>query len=157
MARRAADLAQVGVEQAQDVVDLGQRADRRPGVAHGIARLERNGDDVRFYVDCAPELAAMLVDKGSVSIDGVSLTVVEPRADGFHVVLIPHTLSVTTLGDRAIGGLVNLEVDVIAKYVERLLEAHSGVKRMSKRRSLRVPGETLSSSSTMRTERTKAI
>ena len=57
-------------------------------------------------------------------IDGVSLTVVEPLADGFTVALIPHTAEVTTLGRKGPGDPVNLEVDVIAKYTERLLVAH---------------------------------
>ncbi len=66
-------------------------------------------------------LSRYLVDKGSVTVDGVSLTVVEAGADSFTVSLIPETLVRTTLGFRAAGDRVNLEVDVIAKYVERLL------------------------------------
>lgn len=71
------------------------------------------------------ELMRYLVDKGSIAIDGVSLTVsaVDPSADWFEVSLIPTTLSLTTLGDREVGDMVNLEVDVIAKYVEGLLRA----------------------------------
>jgi riboflavin synthase len=66
-------------------------------------------------------LARYLVDKGSITVDGVSLTVVEAGADRFTVSLIPETLARTTLGTRRPGDRVNLEVDVIAKYVERLL------------------------------------
>jgi len=66
------------------------------------------------------ELSRYLVDKGSVTVDGISLTVVEVRADSFTVSLIPETLARTTLGFKQSGDLVNLEVDVIAKYVERL-------------------------------------
>ena len=84
--------------------------------------LERAGDDVRLHVDCGPEVAEYLVPKGSVAIDGVSLTVVSARADGFDVALIPHTLAVTTLGDRRPGDRVNLEADVLGKYVRRYLE-----------------------------------
>ena len=62
-----------------------------------------------------------LVEKGSVTVDGISLTVVEPLPDGFTVAIIPHTSAVTTLGAKQPGDLVNIEVDVIAKYVERLL------------------------------------
>jgi riboflavin synthase len=62
-----------------------------------------------------------LVDKGSVSVDGVSLTVAGVDGDAFSVALIPHTLAVTTLGSAGAGDAVNLEVDVLAKYVERLL------------------------------------
>jgi riboflavin synthase len=66
-------------------------------------------------------LSRYLVEKGSITVDGVSLTVVEAGADRFTVSLIPETLARTTLGFRAPGDRVNLEVDVIAKYVERLL------------------------------------
>ena len=67
-------------------------------------------------------LAPYLVDKGSITVDGVSLTVVEAREDGFTVSLIPETLRRTTLGLRRPGDHVNLEVDVIGKYVARQLE-----------------------------------
>jgi riboflavin synthase len=69
-----------------------------------------------------PELARYLVDKGSITVDGVSLTVVEAREDGFTVSLIPETLARTTLGSRQVGDRVNLEVDVLAKHVEKLLQ-----------------------------------
>jgi riboflavin synthase len=62
------------------------------------------------------------VEKGSVTIDGVSLTIAGLTEDGFSVALIPHTLEVTTLGLRKRGDTVNLEMDVLAKYVERLLK-----------------------------------
>ncbi|CAN5157760.1 MAG: riboflavin synthase [Nocardioides sp.] len=67
-------------------------------------------------------LARYLVDKGSVTVDGVSLTVVEAGPDRFSVSLIPETLTRTTLGTRQVGDLVNLEADVLAKHVEKLLE-----------------------------------
>jgi len=69
-------------------------------------------------------LSRYLVEKGSITVDGVSLTVVEVRADEFSVSLIPETLRATTLGARTPGDLVNLEVDVVAKYVERLTVPH---------------------------------
>jgi riboflavin synthase len=65
-----------------------------------------------------------LVEKGSVTVDGVSLTIVAPLDDGFTVAIIPHTADVTTLGTKRPGDLVNLEVDVMAKYVERLVSAY---------------------------------
>ena len=68
------------------------------------------------------ELAPYLVDKGSITVDGVSLTVVHAGEDAFTVSLIPETLARTTLGTKQPGDPVNLEVDVIAKYVERLLD-----------------------------------
>jgi riboflavin synthase len=67
------------------------------------------------------ELLRHVVEKGSISVDGVSLTVAARNGDGFSVALIPHTLEATTLGTARVGDPVNLEVDVIAKYVERLL------------------------------------
>jgi riboflavin synthase len=69
------------------------------------------------------DLARYVAVKGSITIDGVSLTVVDVVGDSFSVSLIPTTLRETTLGDRKVGEIVNLEIDVIAKYVERLLEA----------------------------------
>jgi len=75
---------------------------------------------VRFSLP--PELARYVVDKGSITVDGTSLTVVEAGDDWFSVSLIPTTLADTVLGTRQPGDRVNLEVDVIAKYVERLLE-----------------------------------
>jgi len=67
------------------------------------------------------ELLRYLVEKGSVTVDGCSLTVVETLEDGFRVAVIPHTAEATTLGSRSPGDRVNLEVDMVAKYVERLL------------------------------------
>lgn len=88
-----------------------------------VARLERSDRDVRLHVTTSPEFAALLIEKGSVTIDGVALTVVGVREDGFDTALIPHTLEVTTLGDRRRGDRVNLEADVLGKYVKRHLEA----------------------------------
>jgi riboflavin synthase len=68
-----------------------------------------------------PEVARYVVEKGSITVDGVSLTVSAVDAGSFSVSLIPTTLGLTTLGSKGVGSPVNLEVDVIAKYVERLL------------------------------------
>ncbi len=68
-------------------------------------------------------LTRYLVDKGSITVDGISLTVVEARTDSFTISLIPETLARTTLGSRAVGDQVNLEVDILAKHVEKLLAA----------------------------------
>ena len=75
-------------------------------------------------VEVDPVLSRYLVEKGSVTVDGVSLTVVEAAADGFTVALIPHTCEVTTLGSKGPGDRVNIEVDVMAKYAERLLAGY---------------------------------
>ena len=86
-----------------------------------VRAVEQEGDGVRVSFDAPPELLGYLVEKGSVTVDGVSLTVAGLEEDVFAVALIPHTLSVTTLGALAPGAQVNLEVDVLAKYVERLV------------------------------------
>ena len=70
-----------------------------------------------------PTLARYVVEKGSITVDGVSLTVASIDDTSFTVSLIPTTLDLTTLGHKGIGDLVNLEVDVLAKYVERLMSA----------------------------------
>jgi riboflavin synthase len=75
---------------------------------------------VRFSLPA--DLARYVVSKGSISVDGVSLTVASVGPDWFEVSLIPTTLSATTLGERGVGSQVNLEVDVLAKYVERMLD-----------------------------------
>ena len=67
------------------------------------------------------DLLKYVVEKGSITVDGISLTVVEAHSDTFTVAVIPHTIEVTTLGHKGPGDLVNLEVDITAKYVERLL------------------------------------
>jgi riboflavin synthase len=76
--------------------------------------------------DLPPGLSRYLVEKGSITVDGVSLTVVSVNEATFTVSLIPTTLAHTTLGSRQAGDAVNIEVDVIAKYVERLMEGRSG-------------------------------
>jgi riboflavin synthase len=88
-----------------------------------VATLERTADGGAWLSVRAPdEVRRYLVEKGSVCVDGISLTVAAVEDGTFSVALIPHTLSVTTLGVARVGHPVNLEVDVIAKYVEALLE-----------------------------------
>ena len=89
------------------------------GHVDGVGEIVDPAPDLR--VRCAPELLRYVVEKGSITVDGISLTVVDPLDDGFTVAVIPHTAAVTTLGHKGPGGRVNLEVDVTAKYVERLL------------------------------------
>jgi riboflavin synthase len=97
--------------------------------------------DLRVRVPA--ELFPYLVEKGSVAVDGVSLTIVTPSPDGFSVAIIPHTAAVTTLGTKEPGDLVNIEVDVIAKYVERLLHPHLAAPGATTGdvRGVRFPGE----------------
>ncbi len=118
--------------------------DVRPGDPVNLERAVQasqrmGGHIVQGHVDAVGEVVApvpdlavrvpahlgrYLVEKGSVTVDGVSLTVVDALDDGFTVAVIPHTAEVTTLGTRRPGDRVNIEVDVIAKYVERMLAPH---------------------------------
>ena len=88
-----------------------------------IGSVEWEGEGLRVVVEAPPEILRYCVEKGSIAVDGVSLTVAELLDDAFAVALVPHTLEATTLRDVAPGRPVNLEVDVLAKYVERLVEA----------------------------------
>lgn len=100
------------------------------GHVDGIAVIltrDEIGDAVRFGFEAPPELARFIATKGSVCLDGVSLTVNAVDNTRFSVLLIPHTLAVTTLGDWKPGDRVNLEVDLMARYAARLAEA-SGVR-----------------------------
>ena len=92
------------------------------GVGEVLGR-EPAGDGADLLVRISPKLERYLVHKGSVTLDGVSLTLAGLEGDRIRIALIPHTMAATTLGSVAPGDLVNVEVDVIAKYVERLLEA----------------------------------
>ena len=93
-------------------------------------------DAVGTIIDAAPdlrirmdsELSRYVVVKGSITVDGISLTVVDVFDDGFTVAIIPHTEAVTTLSSKGPGGLVNLEVDVTAKHIEKLLAWHTDTK-----------------------------
>ena len=83
------------------------------------------GDGVRMRIELGPELLRYCAEKGSITVDGVSLTVAALHEDGIEVALIPHTLAETTLSERVPGDLVNVEVDVLAKYAERLARTSS--------------------------------
>ena len=87
-----------------------------------VRSVEEEGDGLRVVVEAPPTVLGYCVEKGSITVDGVSLTITELEPDAFAVALIPHTLEVTTLAALGPGDEVNLEVDVLAKYVERLLE-----------------------------------
>jgi riboflavin synthase len=89
------------------------------GHVDGVGEIVDAAPDLRVRTD--PDLLRYVVEKGSITVDGISLTVVDPLDDGFTVAVIPHTAEVTTLGHKGAGARVNLEVDVTAKYVERLL------------------------------------
>ena len=86
-----------------------------------VRAVEPAGEGSRVVVEAPPELLRYCVEKGSITVAGVSLTVVTVASDSFELALIPHTLAATTFGSLAAGRIVNLEVDVLAKYVERLV------------------------------------
>ena len=86
-----------------------------------VQSVEAEGDGLRVFFLAPDDVLRYCVEKGSITVDGVSLTVAELLDDAFAVALVPHTLSATTLGDLVPGRRVNLEIDVVAKYVERLL------------------------------------
>jgi len=89
------------------------------GHVDAVGEIVEPAPDLRVRVPA--ELLRYVVEKGSITVDGCSLTVVQPLDDGFTVAVIPHTMAVTTFGRKGRGGRVNVEVDVMAKYVERLL------------------------------------
>jgi riboflavin synthase len=92
------------------------------GVGH-VRSVEPEGEGRRLTIDTPPDLLRYVVEKGSIAVEGTSLTIAALDDTGFAVALIPHTLTATTLGELEPGDAVNLEADVLAKYVERLLEA----------------------------------
>ena len=90
-----------------------------------VDQLDREGEWVTIGFQVPTAIARMMVPKGSVSVDGVSLTIVTAESARFTVALIPHTLSATTLGYRSIGQTVNIETDILGKYVKQFLTSVS--------------------------------
>lgn len=88
-----------------------------------VQSVEAEGDGLRVFIDAPNDVLRYCVAKGSITVDGVSLTVAEVAEDAFAVALVPHTLAATTLTTLVPGQAVNLEADVLAKYVDRLLQA----------------------------------
>jgi riboflavin synthase len=88
-----------------------------------VSRREDDGEWCNLWCQLPGDWMRHLAEKGSVAIDGVSLTVVEVTEEAFSVALIPHTLEVTTIGQRGVGAAVNIETDVLAKYVEKAVAA----------------------------------
>jgi riboflavin synthase len=87
-----------------------------------IAKRTNRGDFELIWFSVPSEWTAQMVPKGSIAVDGISLTLVEVTADRFSMMLIPHTLAVTTLGIKKVGDSVNLETDLLAKYVQKQLQ-----------------------------------
>jgi riboflavin synthase len=92
------------------------------GVGRVVARREQ-GDALELQIATPPELAPTLVVKGSITVDGVSLTLNTVQGNVFSVTLIPHTLAVTGLGDKSVGASVNLETDLVAKHIDQVVTA----------------------------------
>lgn len=89
-----------------------------------IIQRQRSGDWDDIWFETTSEMSSLLIPKGSIAIDGISLTVVSVHESRFNVMLIPHTQAITTLGFKQVGDLVNLEFDMLAKHVARLLVAN---------------------------------
>ena len=88
-------------------------------------RWEKSGADHVLEIAAPADVMKYLVFKGSVAVDGISLTVAGVNADGFRIWIIPHTFEVTALRERKVGDAVNLEADLIGKYVEKFVSARS--------------------------------
>lgn len=120
---------------AGDTVNLERpvRLSDRLGGHMVLGHVDATGEILRGVPDLAVrmpcDLSRYIVEKGSITVDGVSLTVVEACEDGFTVAVIPHTAEVTTLGRKGPGDRVNLEVDILAKHVDRLLGATADRRR----------------------------
>lgn len=90
-----------------------------------IASISRDGDSHVLAIDAPEALARFIAAKGSVTLDGISLTVNKVENARFYVNIIPHTWDVTTLGLRSVGDMLNMEIDIIARYVERLMSSRA--------------------------------
>lgn len=108
-----------------------------------ITRILPEHNAVYFTVRPKPELMPFLVPKGSIAVDGISLTVVDVTEDTFSISIIPHTLTATNLHTKHVGDLVNLECDMLAKYIDRLLEVRLGGLGEKQGRSSRITLELL--------------
>lgn len=137
MVQETANITNLGLLRTGSHVNL-ERAMRADGRYDGhmvqghvdgtgtIQEWRRQQEDVRLFVSCSSELASGMVPKGSITVDGVSLTLVDVGADFFSVALIPYTLSHTTLGARQVGDVVNLEIDLLGKYIRKYLHQMFG-------------------------------
>lgn len=94
------------------------------------------GDTFEITIEAPEKITGLLVEKGSIALDGISLTVVDVFGDSFSVVIIPHTARFTTIGFKSAGSTVNLEADIIGKYVARFLDRKAPSGKMSNDKSL---------------------
>jgi len=91
-----------------------------------VAKVEEVGRDFKFTIECSRDMLMLMVYKGSISIDGISLTVAELTDNGFIVHIIPHTIQETDMSEFKVGTKVNLEADILGKHVQRILEFGGG-------------------------------
>lgn len=137
LSRETLDRSTLGALRERDVVNL--ESALRVGDALGghlvsghvdgiatVAAIEPDARAHRWRFTLPRELSRFVAEKGSICLDGVSLTVNGIDADGFDVALIPHTMAVTTFGSRKVGDRVNVEIDLVARYLDRLLAARGG-------------------------------
>ena len=87
-----------------------------------VAEVQKDDNAIWYTIQAAPQVLRYIVEKGSIAVDGISLTVARVEDDRFAISAIPHTVAQTVLRDRKEGDLVNLETDIIGKYVEKLLK-----------------------------------
>jgi len=119
-----------GLVNLERAVKLGDALDGHLVTGHidGLAKLTQmtsQGGSHQLQLEAPPALSRFIAEKGSVTLDGVSLTVNKVDGQRFWVNIIPHTWQVTTLGKRQLGDVLNLEIDLIARYVERLLSSRA--------------------------------
>jgi riboflavin synthase len=127
---RATNLGQLKVKDRvnlEPALRLDARLDGHFVTGHidGVGRIRSKtatGDMLKIVIDAAQEIVDFLVEKGSVAVDGISLTVVDVLRDGFSIVIIPHTAGMTTIGYKNAGDTLNLEVDILGKYVSKFLQ-----------------------------------
>jgi riboflavin synthase len=91
-----------------------------------VAKVEEVGRDFKFTIECSKDMLMLMVYKGSIAIDGISLTVAELTDNGFIVHIIPHTIQETDMSEFKVGTKVNLEADILGKHVQRILEFGGG-------------------------------
>ncbi|MBO5590157.1 MAG: riboflavin synthase [Acidaminococcaceae bacterium] len=106
-----------------------------------IREISPEGNALAYRIETPKELLRYIVEKGSVAIDGISLTVTETDDTGFSVSLIPHTAKMTTLGYKSVGDSVNLETDILARYVEKMLGLQKTADGLADSRRTEIAGE----------------
>ncbi|HNX69460.1 MAG TPA: riboflavin synthase [Candidatus Omnitrophota bacterium] len=102
-----------------------------------VVKIERRNKNTTLFIQTSKDIIALLADKGSVACDGISLTVQKVKGAVFQIAVIPHTLKVTTLGIKKVGSQVNLEVDIVARYLQMCFAGQKAKKTFSSRTILK--------------------